>query len=107
MFSAAGPPLVYAVYRQPWPIERIQESLIFCFAVGSVLRLLIMIVHGDFSRLAVMLALEAVPVTLIVTALSASRPVPVSAAAVKNAVSILLIGSGLGMLFSSIRAMLA
>ena len=107
MFGAAGPPLVYAVYRQPWPIERIQESLIFCFAVGAILRLLFVIVHGDFSSLAVMLALEAVPVTLIVTALSASRPLPVSGAVMKNIVTILLVGSGLGMLFSSVHAMLA
>lgn len=31
MFSTAGPPLVYAVYRQPWPLARMQESLIFAF----------------------------------------------------------------------------
>lgn len=107
MFAAPGPPLVYAVYRQPWPIERIQESLIFCFAVGAVLRLVIVILNGDFSRLAVMLTLEAVPITLIVTAFSASRPLPVSGAIVKNLVSILLVGSGLGMLFSSLHTMLA
>lgn len=107
LFAAAGPPLVYAVYRQPWPIERIQESLIFCFAVGAVLRLLLVIAYGDFSRLALILAVEAIPVTLIVTSLSASRPPPVSGASMKHIVSLLLVGSGLGMLFSSISAMLA
>ncbi|TAM85737.1 MAG: hypothetical protein EPN41_11565 [Candidimonas sp.] len=107
MFAAPGPPLVYAVYRQPWPIARIQESLIFCFGVGAVLRLLIVLAQGDFSHLAVMLTIDAVPVTLIVTAVSASRPLPVSGAVMKNIVSILLIGSGFGMLFSSLHAMLA
>ncbi|TAM82035.1 MAG: hypothetical protein EPN41_15650 [Candidimonas sp.] len=107
MFSAPGPPLVYAVYRQPWPIARIQESLIFCFGVGAVLRLLIVLAQGGFSHMAVMLTIDAVPVTLIVTALGASRPLPMPAAVVKNIVSVLLIGSGFGMLFSSLHAMLA
>lgn len=107
LFAAAGPPLVYAVYRQPWPIERIQESLIFCFAVGAILRLLVMIVYGDFSRLAAILTIEAIPVTLVVTALSASRPPPMPGAAVKNIVSLLLVTSGLGTLFSSLHAIFA
>jgi len=106
MFSAAGPPLVYAVYRQPWPLERIQESLIFSFAVGAVLRLVIMAWSGHFSNLAVVLAAEAIPITLIVTAVSATRSPPISKAAVKNIVCMLLVGSGLGMLGSSVHAML-
>lgn len=106
MFSAAGPPLVYAVYRQPWPLERMQESLIFCFAVGAVLRLAIMAAFGHFSSSAVVLAAEAIPVTLIVTAVSATSSPPMSNAAVKNVVCILLVGSGLGILVSSVRAMI-
>ena len=106
MFSAAGPPLVYAVYRQPWPLERIQGSLIFCFAVGAVLRLVIMSAFGHFSSLAVVLAAEAIPVTVIVTAVSATRSPPISNAAVKNVVCILLVVSGLGTLVSSVQAMI-
>jgi len=106
MFSAAGPPLVYAVYRQPWTIERIQESLIFSFAAGAVLRVIVMAATGHFSMLAVMLTLEAIPVTLIVTALSANRPPPVSKEVLKNVVCLLLIVSGVGMLISSVQATL-
>lgn len=106
MFSAAGPPMVYAVYRQPWSLERVQESLIFCFAVGAVLRLIIMVASGHFSHLALMLTLEAIPVTLIVTAASVTFSLPVSSATIKNVVSILLVGSGAGMLASSFHAML-
>lgn len=105
MFSAAGPPLVYAVYRQPWSHERIQESLIFSFAVGAVLRLLVMGFSGHFSMQAAILAAEAIPVVLIVTALSATRPPPISKSALRNIVSILLIISGLGMVLSSLQTM--
>jgi len=107
MFSAAGPPLVYAVYRQPWPLERIQESLIFSFGVGAVLRLVVMVATDNFSRLALLLAIEAIPVTLIVTAMTATRPPPVSKEILKNAVCVLLVVSGVGMLVSSIQAMTA
>jgi hypothetical protein len=107
MFSAAGPPLVYAVYRQPWPLERIQESLIFSFAAGAVLRLVIMAGSGHFSNLAVVLAAEAIPVTLTVTALSAARSPPISKAAVKSVVCILLVGSGVAMLVASVQAILS
>jgi len=105
MFSAPGPPLVYAVYRQPWPLERMQESLIFSFAVGAVLRLLVMASSGHFSKLAVVLSAEAIPVVLIVTALSATHPPPISKGVLKTIVCILLVGSGMGMLLSSVRAM--
>jgi hypothetical protein len=106
MFSAAGPPLVYAVYRQPWPLERVQESLIFSFAAGAVLRLLVMAFSGHFSIDAAILAAEAIPIVLIVTALSATRPPPLSTAALRNIVCILLVGSGVGMVMSSAQAML-
>lgn len=107
MFSAAGPPLVYAVYRQPWPLERIQESLIFSFGVGAILRLVIMAVTGHFSSLAAVLAVEGIPVTLIVTALSATRPPPISKEILRAVVCILLVGSGLGMLISSLQITLS
>jgi len=105
MFSAAGPPLVYAAYRQPWPLERIQDSLVFSFAVGAVLRLIVMLATGNFSTLAILLAIEAIPVTLLVTALSANRPPPFSRGSIKHAVCILLVVSGVGMLISSMQAM--
>lgn len=105
MFSTAGPPLVYAVYRQPWPLARMQESLIFCFGVGGLLRLVVMVASGHFSKLSMLLAAEAIPVTLIVTALSATRAPPVSAATIRKAICVLLIISGLSMFVSSLQAM--
>ncbi|MFA7391211.1 MAG: TSUP family transporter [Pigmentiphaga sp.] len=105
MFAAAGPPLVYAVYRQPWPLERIQESLIFSFAAGALLRMVVIVFTGNFSSLSLLLTLEAIPVALMVTALNANRPAPFSKKAIRNAVCALLVLSGLGMLISSLQAM--
>lgn len=101
LFAAPGPPLVYAVYRQPWSIERIQESLIFCFGVGALLRLLVIVVSGEFSRQAIILTGTAIPVTLLVTVFSVAHPPAVSREVVKIVVSMLLVGSGLGTLLSS------
>jgi hypothetical protein len=106
MFSAPGPPLVYAVYRQPWTIERMQEALIFSFGVGAVLRLVVMGLTGQFSPLAVLLTLEAIPVALAVTALTATHRPPVSGSTLKSIVCLLLVGSGAGMLLSSARSLL-
>lgn len=98
MFSTPGPPLVYAVYRQPWSLESIQESLIFCFGVGSVLRLVVMGASGQVSGMAVRLAAEALPVVFVVTVLAANRRAPVSREVLKHIVCVLLVCAGLGIL---------
>ncbi|WP_233154779.1 sulfite exporter TauE/SafE family protein [Candidimonas nitroreducens] len=98
IFSAAGPPLVYAVYRQPWPVDVIRESLIFCFGVGAAFRLLVMILSGLVSAQAMWLALEAIPVVFLVTFLTANLSVPISKNTLKHIVCVLLICAGVGML---------
>lgn len=105
MFSAPGPPIVYAVYRQPWSMERMQESLIFIFGVGSALRLVVMLAVDQFSIQAAIFAMEAVPVALIVTAYCAKRPPPVSQATLKSVVCMFLVLSGVAMVISSLLAL--
>lgn len=98
LFATASPPLVYAVYRQPWSIEVIQESLIFCFGVGAVLRFVVMTLTGQISALAVQLAVEAIPVALLVTWLVANRRPPVSKQTLQHLVCVLLLCAGIGIL---------
>jgi uncharacterized membrane protein YfcA len=105
MFSASGPPLVYLMYRQPLPHARIQESLIFFFGAGSLLRLIIILLTGTFSMNAVKLSAEAAPVVFIVTALAAGRPPPLSPALLKGIVCLLLVATGAGMTGASLAAM--
>jgi len=98
LFSAPGPPLVYAAYRQPWPLRTIQDSLVFCFGVGAMLRLVVMGVTGQISGQAVLLGLESLPVVIAVTMLAADRKPPFSKKALQHLVCILLMCTGVGML---------
>lgn len=107
LFSTAGPPLVYLAYRQPWPIDRIQASLVFCFGVGGGFRLVVMAATGHFSAMAIQLAVVAIPVTMVVTAWAANRPPPISRQAIQHIVCVLLVISGGWTLVSSLLAMLS
>ncbi|MFC7208612.1 TSUP family transporter [Comamonas endophytica] len=102
LFSAAGPPLVYVVYRQPWPLARIQEALIFSFGVGALLRLAVLGLGGQISVQSLLLAAQAIPVVLLVTALSANRKLPVSRAILQRIVCGLLLCAGFGMLVRAV-----
>jgi len=99
LFSAPGPPLVYAAYRQPWPLKTIQNSLVVCFGIGALLRLVVMGATGQISSQAILLGVESLPVVLLITAIGANRKPPISRKVLQHLVCILLMGSGLGMLF--------
>lgn len=105
MFSAAGPPLVYLMYRQPLPHARVQESLILFFGMGALMRLLIVVPTGLFSVHAVGLAAEAVPVVFLVTSLAAVRPPPLRPKTIRGIVCLLLIAMGAGMMVAALPAM--
>jgi hypothetical protein len=105
MFSASGPPLVYLLYRQPKPLMWIRESLMVIFGLGTALRLLIVVPTGQFSLLSLQLALEALPVVLVVTSHAARCPPPLSPKLFRGLVCALLIGTGLSMGISAILAM--
>ncbi|HEU0199771.1 MAG TPA: TSUP family transporter [Burkholderiaceae bacterium] len=107
MFSAAGPPLVYLMYRQPWTTARIQEALILFFGIGALLRLAIVVPTGHFSPHAMQLAVEAVPVVFLVTAFAAGRPTPLSPRLLKAAVCMLLVATGAGMMVAALAALKA
>jgi uncharacterized protein len=98
LFAAAGPPLVYLMYRQPWPLRRIQEALIFSFGVTALFRLVVLGSTGHIGLRSVLLAAEAVPVVLLVTSLAANRKPPVSREVLKHVVCVLLVVAGVGML---------
>jgi uncharacterized protein len=105
MFAAAGPPLVYLMYRQPLAHARIQESLIFFFGIASLLRLALTVPAGTFSMNAVALTAEAVPVVLLVTVVAARRPPPLSERPLKAVVCLLLILTGAGLVGAALSAM--
>ena len=107
LFSTAGPPLVYQFYRQPWSTERIQASLVYLFGAGALVRLLVVLSTGGFSRQSAGLALIAVPVVVLVTTWSARRPPPLSPAMLKRLVCVLLVATGGSMVADALRLMAA
>lgn len=106
MFSAPGPPLVYLLYRQPMPLERIQEALMLIFGLGTALRLLIVVPTGQFSGLSLQLAIEALPVVILVTGYAARHRPPLSPRLFKALICLLLVGTGISMGASALVAML-
>jgi hypothetical protein len=105
MFSASGPPLVYLLYRQPIPLERVREYLMLIFGLGTALRLLIVVPSGHFSWLSLQLTAEALPVVLLITTFAARRPPPLSPRLLRALVCALLIATGLSMGIGAVVAM--
>ena len=107
MFAAPGPPLVYLMYRQPIPQARVLRSLIMFFGSMALLRLAVILPAATFSRHAVVLTAEAVPVALVVTLTTAGRPPPLPAPLLKAAVCVLLVLTGAGMTAAAASAIAA
>lgn len=105
LFSTAGPPLVYQLYRQPWKTDRVRETLVLFFGVGALLRLVMVLSTGGFSWRALVLTAIAMPVVVVVTQLTARRPPPLSPALLKGLVCVLLVGSGLTMVVAAWRGL--
>jgi uncharacterized membrane protein YfcA len=106
MFSTPGPPLVYVVYRQPWSLARIQESLIYFFGAGALLRLIMIVSSGQFTMQSVWLTLIAAPVVFLVTWVAVHQKAPFSVSTMKAMVSALLIVSGVTMCVSATTVLL-
>ncbi len=106
MFSTSGPPLVYLLYRQPLAQKRIRESLLLIFGMTSGLRLCVVVPSGQFSLQSLQLALEALPVVLLVTYLAVKYPPPLAPHLLKAAVCILLVATGAGMVWTALHATL-
>lgn len=75
LFSAGGPPMVYHLYRQPYPIAAVRATLLTIIAVGTSLRILYVVVSGGMSGEILRLSLIGVPMVVIAT-LIGQRYVP-------------------------------
>ncbi|UXH76927.1 sulfite exporter TauE/SafE family protein [Roseateles amylovorans] len=95
LFSAAGPPLVLHMYRQPLPVQVVQQCLMLATAFNSALRLLMVAGTGHLSTEALWLALAAAPMVLIVHAVHRRYPPPLNAQHIRRLAALLLGGAGL------------
>lgn len=78
LFSTAGPPLVYHLYRQPFGIDVIRTSLLAIFGFTTVLRNGFVAVSGDFTREMLVTSLLAIPVVWLATLAGQRFPPPLA-----------------------------
>ncbi|CAN7678189.1 TSUP family transporter [Pararhizobium sp. LjRoot238] len=97
LFSTAGPPLVYHLYRQPLPAISIRETLVAVFAVNAVIRLAMVAAAGDVPHSGFWWGLLCIPVVMIMTFAAKRWPPPLSALSIRRMAFGLLLLSGLSL----------
>ncbi|WP_426230359.1 TSUP family transporter [Pararhizobium sp. DWP3-4] len=97
LFSTAGPPLVYHLYRQPLPAVSIRETLVAVFAVNAVIRLAMVAAAGAVPHSGFWWGLLCIPVVAIVTFVAKRWPPPLSALSIRRMAFGLLLMSGLSL----------
>jgi uncharacterized protein len=105
LFSASGPPLVYQFYRQPVALESIRESLVASLAIGSVLRLVLVVASGQFTLDALVLCALGTPVALGVGTWMRRHPPAWPRARVLRLVCVLLLLTGAGLAGPAVQAL--
>ncbi|MDQ8032730.1 hypothetical protein CEG14_18670 [Bordetella genomosp. 1] len=98
LFSSAGPPMVYHLYRQPLPLAVIRNSLLVLFCFNAVLRLSLVTWQGSLNASTLWLSLEALPIVVGLTWVVRRYATADSMRAVKRMVFVLLIAAGCGLL---------
>ena len=104
MFSSAGPPLVYQLYRQPLPAEVVRDTLILVFACNALLRLVLVSASGRFDSAAGYLSLEALPLVLLLTRYMRNNPPKFSPRTLRLGVFALLLLAGASLLGQALLA---
>ncbi|OZI39765.1 hypothetical protein CEK29_16465 [Bordetella genomosp. 5] len=98
LFSSAGPPMVYHLYRQPLPLAVIRNTLLVLFSFNAVLRLSLVTWQGTLKVSTLWLSLEALPVVVGLTWLVRRYASADSMRAVRRMVFVLLLAAGFGLL---------
>lgn len=97
MFSTAGPPLIYHLYRQPLSAVSIRETLVLVFGINAVLRLLLVGLSGNLPHGSVWWSLLAIPVVMASTYAAKRWPPPLSSLSMRRFAFFLLLLSGLSL----------
>jgi hypothetical protein len=107
LFSSSGPPLVYQFYRQPMEVDSVRDTLMATLAVGSFLRLVMVVATGHFALRSLVLCAAAVPVAMAITWCIRRRPPPWSRERVLLLVCALLVVTGVGLVGPALHKLLA
>jgi uncharacterized membrane protein YfcA len=98
LFSTAGPPLVYKLYRQPLSLLAIRQALLVMFGLSQIVRLVIVVITGQFTQASAVYALLAVPLLVGVTWGNRRYPLKLSTKAVSRVAAGLLLMAGVSLI---------
>ena len=99
VFSTSGPPLVFLLYRQPWPLEQIKATLTLLFGVSQVVRLVLLLGTGQFTTASLPWAVAAFPLLLLIGRVHTHLVPPVSRKLLERVVAALLLLAGLTLIY--------
>ena len=101
LFSTAGPPLVYKLYRQPLSLPVIRQALLVMFGLSQLVRLGLVLITGQFTPASVAYAVLAVPLVFLVTRYNRRYPPKLSVMAVSRVAAGLLFMAGASLIATS------
>ncbi|WP_251882063.1 sulfite exporter TauE/SafE family protein [Achromobacter sp. Marseille-Q4954] len=107
LFSSAGPPMVYHLYRQPLPLAAIRNSLLILFSLNAIVRLALVTGQGAFMASSFWLSLLALPIVIGVTWVARRYSTAGSMKTVKRMVFVLLLAAGMGLIVPAFKALAA
>lgn len=102
LFSTAGPPMVYHLYRQPLPALLVRQCLLLMFLACTLVRLAVVVATGTLPWHVVWASAVAAPVVAGVTWLQARRPPRLPVRVVQWIVCGLLMLAGASLLASGL-----
>lgn len=106
LFSSAGPPLVYHLYRQPMDPRAVRDTLVLTFAANAAVRLTMVLLTGRLQWHMLLMCLEAAPLVMAQTWWMARHPPTWPAHQVRRVVCVLLLVAGLSLVGPSLHALL-
>lgn len=104
LFSTAGPPLVYLLYRQPLAQQVVHQCLFLLFAIGQTVRLAFLLLSGSFTWRSLLYVLLSVPVVWLVHRTQERFPVRLSPVATARLAAALLVLAGTGLIYTNFQA---
>lgn len=104
LFAASGPPLVYQYYRQPFSLDTLRDTLVATIAFGALLRLVMVLLSGQFGLRSLWMCLAALPLAMGITWWMRRHPPAWPRATVLKIVCGLLALTGLGLVGPAVLA---
>lgn len=97
LFATGGPPLVYHLFRQPFPHERVRETLVAAFGAAQVVRIAMVVASGNPPTMSPFALILAIPAVMAMTYAARRWPPSLSQRTMRRIVFVLLFLSGLSL----------